>query len=179
MINWNPISKQVEALGPVKWIKTIYAIKGEEKQFAYLEVPQGVHLLAEHKGRFALIRQFRPAVGRVVYELPGGGVEQGEDIISAALRELKEEVGLVGDEAVVLGTCCPSLAFSNEVTWLVHVKGSVLGEQELEWDEEIQVLWVTIEELKEYLIDGTLKQASAFAALWFFERKEIEAVKHK
>jgi len=83
---------------------------------------------------------------------------------------LKEEVGLIGDEATVLGTCQPSLAFSNEVTWLVHIKGSVLGEQELEWDEDIQVQWVSLETLKAYLLDGTLRQASAFAAIWYLEQ---------
>jgi ADP-ribose pyrophosphatase len=40
-----------------------------------------------------LVRQFRPGPGRVLLELPGGNVEDGEDVEAATRRELLEIAG--------------------------------------------------------------------------------------
>lgn len=42
---------------------------------------------------FVMVRQFRPGPGRVLLELPGGKVNEGEDLLTAAARELLEETG--------------------------------------------------------------------------------------
>ncbi len=44
-------------------------------------------------GSILLIRQFRHAVGRVIYEIPAGTSEPGEPLLSCAKRELAEETG--------------------------------------------------------------------------------------
>lgn len=42
-----------------------------------------------------LQKQFRPPVNRVTIEVPSGLIDEGEDIGTAALRELKEETGYI------------------------------------------------------------------------------------
>ena len=42
-----------------------------------------------------LQKQFRPPLDRVTIEVPSGLVDEGEEIATAALRELKEETGYV------------------------------------------------------------------------------------
>ena len=60
--------------------------------------PDGVvmfSLYGEKKDRVVLVHQFRYPIGTYVYELPAGLVEKGEDYRLAAVREMREETGLV------------------------------------------------------------------------------------
>ncbi|MFE7561999.1 NUDIX hydrolase [Kitasatospora sp. NPDC057500] len=52
-------------------------------------------LTSDH--RVVLARQYRPGPGRVLYELPGGFVEPGEEALDAVARELLEETGYQGE----------------------------------------------------------------------------------
>ena len=59
--------------------------------------PDGVILYGvygEKKDKVVLIRQYRFPLGGYVYEFPAGLVEPGEDMLSAAIREMYEETGL-------------------------------------------------------------------------------------
>lgn len=56
--------------------------------------PDGVIICSRYEEKLVLIRQFRFPAGRYVYELPAGLAEAGEDAVTAAVREMKEETGL-------------------------------------------------------------------------------------
>lgn len=68
----------------------------------------------DSEGRVSLVRQYRHPVGRSVLELPAGTVEENENPIDTAKRELREEVGLVARRWVELGRFFSSPGFSNE-----------------------------------------------------------------
>ena len=54
-------------------------------------------------GQVLLARQYRPGPGRVLLELPGGGVGEGEDVAAAAARELLEETGYAAGDVRLVG----------------------------------------------------------------------------
>ncbi|KAK6210808.1 ADP-ribose diphosphatase [Pestalotiopsis sp. IQ-011] len=56
---------------------------------AILEKPTGPEVLLE--------KQFRPPTGKIVVEFPAGMVDEGETPEQAAVRELREETGYVGE----------------------------------------------------------------------------------
>ena len=59
--------------------------------------PDGVILCGvygEAKDRLVLIRQFRYPINDYVYEFPAGLVDPGESLLTAGIREMKEETGL-------------------------------------------------------------------------------------
>ena len=48
---------------------------------------------------FVLLKQFRPAINDYIYEFPAGLIDNGEDVIKAATRELFEETWLLASES--------------------------------------------------------------------------------
>ncbi len=60
-------------------------------------------LVIDTDGRVVIAKQFRPGPEKIMTEMPGGGVDEGETPRAAAIREVREETGYVG-KAVNLGT---------------------------------------------------------------------------
>ena len=58
-------------------------------------------------GRVVLIRQFRYAINRWIWELPAGSLEAGEAPGKAARRECEEEIGLAPQRLTRLGSVLP------------------------------------------------------------------------
>lgn len=67
-----------------------------EEFYLKRERPAGAVLALLADRQVILARQYRPGPGRVLYELPGGFLEPGEEAPDAAARELLEETGYRG-----------------------------------------------------------------------------------
>lgn len=64
--------------------------------------------------RLILIRQYRYSIERVIWELPAGSLEPGEDPRLGATRECEEEIGLVPGTLDDLGRLFPTPGFCDE-----------------------------------------------------------------
>jgi ADP-ribose pyrophosphatase len=78
--------------------------------------PGSVVLLPMHDAaRVVLIRQYRYALDRWIWELPAGSLDAGEDPAAAAARECEEEIGLVPGRVEFAGAWYPTPGFCTEV----------------------------------------------------------------
>lgn len=99
-----------------------------------------------------LVRQYRYALGRELWELPAGKLEKGEDPFAAAKRELAEECGLVAERFFDLGEFYPTVGYCTEIiyTWLatglspcpMHLdEDEFLTPQKLPFQKAVEMVW--------------------------------------
>ncbi|MGB7128260.1 MAG: NUDIX hydrolase [Candidatus Rhabdochlamydia sp.] len=109
-------------------------------------------------GHIALIVNYRHATRSWELEIPRGGVELQETIEQAALRELKEETGLVASSLHFLGQVAPDNGVLSSVMPIFLAKISFQGESQTEYGEAIaEVISFTKDELKKGLMQGFLE----------------------
>lgn len=118
-------------------------------------------------GRVMMVREYAVGTDRYELGLPKGLVDEGESIKSAAIRELKEETGLVTSHVKELGDLSLAanfMAFRLRVVLAMDLEwGSAEGGDE---PEELELVPATWEEVREWMADGRIQEARTLAALY-------------
>lgn len=115
-----------------------------------------------------LVKQFRPPVGNYSLEFPAGLVDPGESLQSAALRELEEETGFVGEVIHVGPPIYSSPGMTDEIVSLITIK--ITGKTQVRPgdDECMEVLKVPLPELLPELNRIQATGVVIDAKLWSF-----------
>lgn len=117
-------------------------------------------------GTVLMEKQYRYAQGRVVYEIPAGKLEEGEDdLVATCARELKEETGLVAERYTFLGFYVPSPAILGERIALYLAEGLSLGESALDEGEFLLTERRPLSELIEMILRGKIEDGKTQVAL--------------
>ena len=112
-------------------------------------------------GRVVLIRQYRYALDRWIWELPAGSLDPGEDPAAAAARECEEEIGLVPGRVTFLGAWYPTPGFCTEVMnyyRLDDLRERAAGEAAAhkDDDEDIRVHALTLDDARAMVRRGEI-----------------------
>ena len=117
-------------------------------------------------GKVIVERQFRYPLNRVITEIPAGKLDsKTEDRLAAAKRELEEETGIIADEWIELGEYIPVAAYSDEVITLYLAKGLQKGTRNLDDDEFLNIMTVSLEELVDDIQQGKIKDGKTQVAI--------------
>lgn len=127
---------------------------------------EGVRELVEHPGsavivpvttdgKVLFIRQFRYATGTYLLELPAGLIDDGEDALESARRELLEETSYETGSIRELCTVYISPGYTEEVTTIYLAENCTPVEYEDDEDEPIQMLPIPLSEIRDLLTEGT------------------------
>jgi ADP-ribose pyrophosphatase len=120
-------------------------------------------------GGVLLVRQFRYATGRSLWELVAGGLEPGESARRAAQRELLEETGYRARMIRPIFEFYSSPGFVSERMHLVEAQDLSLEKPQPESDEHIQVRKFTPAELKNMVEQKKIVDAKTLIGLlWLF-----------
>ena len=146
----------------------------ELKAVSHKNKPDGVILYGvygEEKDKVVLIRQYRYPLGGYCYEFPAGLVEDGEDMLEAATREMYEETGLTFTP-VEAGSY--SRPFFTTIGMTDESCGTVYGycsgtptNCNQEASEEIQVVIADREECKRILKEENVAIMCAYMLMHF------------
>lgn len=121
-------------------------------------------------GRLVLVRQYRHAAGRFLWELPAGTLEAGEDPDVAARRECHEELGQVAGHVERLETLYSTPGFCTETMAFYRVTGlrapgphdPPVAQDE---DESIEVGTFTAEQIAAMVSRGEIADMKTVAGL--------------
>lgn len=120
--------------------------------------------------RILLVRQYRHATGRFLWELVAGRIERGESAVRAARREFEEETGLVGSRFRRLIEFFPTPGFVSERMVLYLVEGLKPGAAQPDADEKIATGVFSLAELERRIRRGSIRDGKTIAGLLYYSR---------
>jgi ADP-ribose pyrophosphatase len=134
--------------------------------------PTAVVMLGTYEDNLVLIRQYRYPIGGYIYELPAGLIDEGEDVLTAAKREMFEETGLAFIPSEVPWNINPWLSspgMTDEACDFIFGKcvGKPTNENQ-ESSEDIQVILADKQEAMRILNEETVDMRAAFAIISVF-----------
>ena len=116
--------------------------------------------------RIVLLKQYRHALKKVIWEIPAGTLDPQEEIISCAKRELIEETGYSASGWQKLGAITPVPGYSDERIHIYLATELQPAEQHLDEDEVIQVQEVEFNKALEMIGIGKIQDAKSIAGLF-------------
>ena len=141
---------------------------GREVVVDVVRHPRSVVLIpVPEPGHVVLIRQFRYAVNKYLWELPAGSVDPGEEPEAAAKRECHEEIGQLPDTVVRLAALLPTPGYCDEEMIFFRVSGLSVPEEAaaLDEDEDIEPRTFTLVEARALIADGLVVDLKTVAGL--------------
>ncbi len=110
----------------------------------------GIIVLTEDD-KIALVKQYRNGVMNETYEIPAGEIDEGEDAMTSAKREMLEETGYMCDDLKLLKTFSSSPATTRSYFHLFIAKNAIKVSSELNLDEDefLEVVELTFDEFEE------------------------------
>jgi len=152
--------------------------KGKVSKFVKLNSPDWVGAIVydRSKNKFICVKEYRHGIDKTVLQFPCGTVEEGEAPLDALYRELHEELGISleylaeGNHTVrKIYSGCPNPAFMNNTMtfYYINLPEFVKTEQELDENEFVEPVWLTEEEVDDFLAkpDSALMQQYAWRCI--------------
>lgn len=151
---WKVKGSEVKYKNPWIEVREDAVIRPDGKDGAYGVVVQGagVSVLAlDSEGFVYLVNEFRYAINQWSLETVSGAIDEGEEPIQAAKRELKEEAGILAENWVDLGgvnptssvvSCHQQLFLARDLSFTDHDRDAVeiLEVRKIKFTDAIQMV---------------------------------------
>ena len=127
--------------------------------------PATAILAIDDRDQAIMVFQFRHALGKQIWEVPAGIMEEGEEPLPCAVRELREETGFSATEWVSLGTMYTAPGFCDEIIHLFLARGLSSGAQDLDENEFLQPRAIPMKEVRVMIDGGEIDDSKTIVAL--------------
>ena len=120
--------------------------------------------------RVLLARQYRYTANDFLWELPAGRIDEGEEELPAAKRELLEETGYTAEKWKRVLYFYPSPGFLDETMAIYLAEGLRSGKAQPEEDESIVIRFFSLAQAVNLVMKGKVKDGKTIASiLWLKE----------
>ncbi|RLB08669.1 MAG: ADP-ribose pyrophosphatase [Deltaproteobacteria bacterium] len=116
--------------------------------------------------KIILIKQYRHAIGEYIWEIPAGTLNEEEDPLECAKRELLEETGYRAEFWEKLGEITPVPAYSDERIHVYFAANLVQERQSLDEDEILEVHKLKVPDVLEMIKRGEIKDSKTIASIF-------------
>lgn len=116
-----------------------------------------------------LVKQFRVTLNKTLLEIPAGKIEENEEHIKSAHRELEEETGYKSNKMEYLGTIATSAGFSDQLVHIYKATELYQGTKGGDEDEFIDVEPHKINDVKSMIKEGKIIDVKTIAALMYIQ----------
>ena len=126
-------------------------------------------------GKIGMIKQWRSATQELLWELPAGGLEKGENPAECARRELIEEIGYEIGKLTLIFQCYLAPGYSSEMMWGYLGEDLKLVGAQPEEDENIELIPMSLEELLPLIDSGEIRDSKTICGLLALHRRRLES----
>jgi ADP-ribose pyrophosphatase len=125
-------------------------------------------------------RQYRHAAREFLLEVPAGKMEEGEDALAAAKRELLEETGFKAKRWRKMIRYFASPGFLGEFMQVFLAEGLTLGDAQPEYDEQIEIEMMPLSKLLKMMDEGKIHDGKTLISVMLYARlREAEKKKNR
>ena len=166
-INYKEISRKIGYQGKRVRVEEIEYLNGNKKIYReHVNAgPASVILPITEDGEVIMIQEPRTPIETVILALPSGEVPE-----QAAIRELEEETGYLAGNIKFMLEYYPAVGYSDEKISIYLATDLKKTKQHLDPTEDITVVKIPLEEVKEMLDNNELITASTMIALLHYFR---------
>ena len=146
---------------------TLKTPDGRETKFEIIEHGGSVVIIpVDENGNMLLVRQYRHATGGELLELPAGTLDDNEEPVVCAAREIREETGMAAGKLVRLGDFYLAPGYSTEFMVVFLATELSFNPLEADADEFLSVEKVKVAEAIQMAERGEVPDAKSLAALF-------------
>lgn len=122
------------------------------------------------KGYMLLEVQYRPPIGKRIYEIPAGHIEKGEKPTDSAIRELEEETGFKTGKIKELTYFYPSPGLLSKKEYFFIAEKLTKGKTSFDKDEQIITKEMKISQALKYIKSGKIVDAKTIIAILYYSQ---------
>ncbi|RLG86095.1 MAG: NUDIX hydrolase [Thermoprotei archaeon] len=153
-------------------LRVLYRINGSQHIGEVVDFGNAVAILPfTNDGKIIMLRQYRVAINKWIYEIPAGKVEESESPEETAVREMIEETGYRPGRLIKLITIYPSPGYSNEILHIFEARDLTYIGAKREEDELINVIVMDYNEALNRVLSEEVADGKTLIALLYYAYK--------